>query len=274
MKLEKKYRWLVVTLLVLLAVEFAVFLALLERRLHPVISEAISDLLPTQAAEVTPEPTPEPTPTPTPVPTPEPTPALRERTDLLVLVNPWHEMEEGYVPELRQVTWGYEEEQFMDVRAADALMQMMADCADAGNSPFICSSYREPEKQEYLFNNKIFRLVYEEGVDPSAAPEIAAQSVAVPGTSEHQLGLAADIIDYDFPYLNREQEERPTQKWLMEHCWDYGFILRYPPDRSDITGIIYEPWHYRYVGVEAAQEIRDLGLTLEEYLEQYYEPID
>ena len=151
MKLEKKYRWLVITLLVLLAVEFAVFLALLERRLHPVISEAISDLLPTQTVEVTPEATPEPTPIPTPVPTLEPTPALRKRTDLLVLVNPWHEMEEGYVPELQQVTQGYEEEQFMDVRAADALMRMMADCADAGNNPFICSSYRDPEKQEYLF---------------------------------------------------------------------------------------------------------------------------
>ena len=60
----------------------------------------------------------------------------------------------------------------------------------------------------------------------------------------------------------------------MEHCWDYGFILRYPNDKSEITGIIYEPWHYRYVGEEAAREIREFGLTLEEYLEQYYEPID
>ncbi len=182
-------------------------------------------------------------------------------------------MEEGYEPELRQVTWGYDEDQFLDVRAADALIQMIEDCYRAGNSPFVCSSYRTMEKQQYLFNNKIARLV-EEGVDPEEAPAIAARSVAVPGTSEHQLGLAVDIIDYNYPYLNEQQEQMPTQKWLMEHCWDYGFILRYPNEKSDITGIIYEPWHYRYVGVEAALEIRDLGLTLEEYLEQYYEPID
>ncbi len=228
------------------------------------------------APEPTVPPTPEPTPEPTlkPTPTPEPTPALRERTELLVLVNPWHPMEEGYEPELRQVTWGYEEEQYMDVRAADALIQMVADCAEAGNDPFICSSYRTMEKQQYLYNNKIYRLIYEEGVDEESAPGIAARSVAVPGTSEHQLGLAADIIDYNFPYLTSEQEEMPTQKWLMENCWDYGFILRYPNDKSEITGIIYEPWHYRYVGIEAAREIHELGLTLEEYLDLFYEPLD
>ncbi len=216
-------------------------------------------------AEAAPEPSPE--------PTPEPTPALRKRTELLALVNPWHEMEESYVPELQQVTWGYEEDQFMDVRAADALIQMISDCASAGNDPYVCSAYRSMEKQHYLFNNKLYRLIYEEGVAPSDAPEIAARSVAIPGTSEHQLGLAADIIDYYYPYLNSEQENRPTQKWLMEHCWDYGFILRYPNDKREITGIIYEPWHYRYVGIEAAKEIQELGLTLEEYLDQYYEPL-
>ena len=225
--------------------------------------------LPTPTAK----PAQESTPRPRPTLTPKPTPTLRKRTELLVLVNPWHEMAEDYTPELMQVTWGYDEEQFMDVRAADALIKMIADCEEAGNHPFVCSSYRSVETQRYLFNNKIARLVYEEGVDPGEAPALAATSVALPGTSEHQLGLAADIIDYNYPYLNEKQEEMPTQKWLMEHCWDYGFILRYPNEKSDVTGIIYEPWHYRYVGVEIAQEIRDLGLTLEEYLEQYYEPI-
>ena len=237
-------------------------------------------LLPTPTPELTPEPTPEPTPSPTPrptpkpTPTPEPTPALRKRTELLTLVNPWHKMEEGYEPELRQVTWGYEDyDQFMDARAADAMIQMIADCCEAGNDPFVCSAYRDMETQEYLFNNKIARLVYEEGVDPKEAPAIAATTVAMPGTSEHQLGLAADIIDYNYPYLDEKQEESPTQKWLMEHCWDYGFILRYPNGTSDITGIIYEPWHYRYVGVEIAQEIRDAKVTFEEYLDLYYEPL-
>ena len=223
--------------------------------------------------QMLPTPTPEPTPAPTPTPTPEPTPALRKRTDLLVLVNPWHKLKPGYVPELQQVTYGYDEDQFMDVRAADALYQMVADCAAAGNDPFVCSGYRSTEKQENLFDNKIIRVIEEDGVDPEDAPEVAAQSVAVPGTSEHELGLSADIIDYNYPYLNEKQEGMPTYKWLMEHCWDYGFILRYPSDKSEITGIIYEPWHYRYVGVEAAKEIRELGLTLEEYLDLYYEPL-
>lgn len=274
MKLKTRSRAVLILLLLLLLAAFTGILAL--SRLEIPVGEILGELVPGLPPVPTPEPSPEPTPVPTPrpTPTPEPTPALRERTDLLVLVNPWHPMEEGYVPELRQVTWGYEEEQWMDARAADALIQMVADCAEAGNDPFICSSYRTMEKQQYLFNNKIYRLIYEDGVYEEDAPAIAAQSVAVPGTSEHQLGLAADIIDYNFPYLTSEQEEMPTQKWLMEHCWDYGFILRYPNDKSDITGIIYEPWHYRYVGVECAQEIRDLGLTLEEYLEQYYEPID
>ena len=270
MALKTESRVIIVVLLVLL---LAGMLGIFTLRWLP-------RLLPVPTPEPTPAPTPEPTPKPTPrpmpkpTPTPEPTPALRERTELLVLVNPWHKMEEGYEPELRQVTWGYEEnEQFMDARAADAMIQMIADCAAAGNDPFVCSAYRDMDKQEYLFNNKIARLVYEEGVDPADAPALAATTVALPGTSEHQLGLAADIIDYNYPYLDEKQEEMPTQQWLMEHCWDYGFILRYPNDKSEITGIIYEPWHYRYVGVEAAQEMRELGLTLEEYLDEYYEPI-
>ena len=94
----------------------------------------------------------------------------------------------------------------------------------------------------------------------------AKKWVAVPGTSEHQLGLAVDIIDSNYGYLDDYQASMPTQKWLMEHCWEYGFILRYPEGTTEITGIIYEPWHYRYVGVEVAMEMKQLGVTLEEYL--------
>ena len=98
----------------------------------------------------------------------------------------------------------------------------------------------------------------------------AAKEVAVPGTSEHQLGLAVDIVDTQNQVLNRAQEDTAVQQWLMEHCYEYGFILRYPQDKSDDTGIIYEPWHYRYVGTEAALAIRDQGVTLEEYLNEEY----
>ena len=159
----------------------------------------------------------------------------------------------------------------MDARCADALLRMLADCTDAGNAPYICSGYRTVETQRYLYNNKIARLV-SAGVSQGEAPALAAMAVAIPGASEHQTGLAADIVDYYFPDLTAEQENTSTQKWLMANSWRYGFILRYPTDKSDITGTIYEPWHYRYVGLEEAAEMYELGLTLEEYLEQYYEP--
>ena len=142
---------------------------------------------------------------------------------------------------------------------------MLNDCMLGGGLPTVCSAYRTQDYQPMLFDNKIERLI-EEGVSPEDAPTQAATAVALPGTSEHQLGLALDIIDENYPYLNEAQEWTPTQQWLMEHCWEYGFILRYPNGTSEITGIIYEPWHYRYVGVNHAEAIRELGVTLEEYL--------
>lgn len=93
--------------------------------------------------------------------------------------------------------------------------------------------------------------------------------VAVPGTSEHQLGLAVDIVDVNYQLLDTNQENTAVQKWLLENSWRYGFILRYPTDQTDVTGIVYEPWHYRYVGKEYAQDIYKKGLCLEQYLEQW-----
>lgn len=94
----------------------------------------------------------------------------------------------------------------------------------------------------------------------------AARWVAPPGTSEHQTGLALDIVSADYQLLDEKQAETPEQQWLMEHCWEYGFVLRYPTDKSAVTGIGYEPWHYRYVGKEAAREMVRRGVCLEEYL--------
>lgn len=258
------YRALIIALLLLLTSMIMGMLAVInlsrEWEMLPAMTEP-------EPASETVAPTPEPTPPPTPEPTPEPTPALRKRTDLLILVNPWNSLPEGYEPQLELIS----EEESVDTRCADALRQMMADCEAEGNAPYICSGYRTMQKQEYLYNNKIYRLIAE-GVDEAEAPAIAARSVAVPGTSEHQLGLAVDIIDYFYPNLDEGQEDTSTQQWLMENSWRYGFILRYPNGKSDITGIIYEPWHYRYVGKECAQEIYELGVTLEEYLEMFYEP--
>ncbi|MBQ7895111.1 MAG: M15 family metallopeptidase [Oscillospiraceae bacterium] len=194
-------------------------------------------------------------------------PALEKKAEkmkdlqLLTLVNPWNNIPEGYVPELEEIT----ENQSVDVRCADDLRKMVLDCFMDGGSPYICSSYRTTEMQEYLFENKIARL-RGEGYSAETAPEVAAKSVAVPGTSEHQLGLAVDIIDRYFTDLTYMQEYTYTQQWLIANSWKYGFILRYPNGTTDITGIIYEPWHYRYVGREAAAEIYESGLTFEEYL--------
>ena len=174
----------------------------------------------------------------------------------LILVNPWNEIPEGYDIETAEIEGGY----VADARIKDALQDMLADCREAGYSPRIVSTFRTRETQQYLYDHTANKA-----------------DTALPGHSEHECGLAADIIDVDSigwsdPLIDA-QEDMPTQKWLMEHCQDYGFILRYPKDKEEITGIVYEPWHYRYVGKEHAAIIMENGLCLEEYLrdmEKYY----
>ena len=182
--------------------------------------------------------------------------------ELLTIVNPWNPLEYGYEPELATVIEDYK----MDARCASIVWDMMQDCREGGYGfPMICSAYRTQEFQEELFENKIVRITLERYCTREEAIPLAAEEVAFPGTSEHQLGLAADIIDELYPYLDEKQEETGTQIWLKDHAADDGFILRYPPGTSDITGIVYEPWHYRYVGVKFAKEISKMGITLEEY---------
>lgn len=181
----------------------------------------------------------------------------------LLLVNPWNPVPEGYEPALVQLSGGHAVEE----RCYPDLQEMMDDCRKEGLLPLICSSYRTQEKQEQLYEKEKRKWV-QKGYSEEEAEREAGKSVALPGTSEHQLGLAVDIVDSNYQLLDVTQEETPVQKWLVENCWKYGFILRYPPEKSDRTGIIYEPWHYRYVGKEAAAEMRERGLCLEEYLEE------
>ena len=183
----------------------------------------------------------------------------------IILVNPWNYVPEGYTVELKAISKEY---QVAAVAYRD-LNEMITDCANAGHQPVVCSAYRTQEYQEGLFQRKIERLLEDpaNSYTEAEARVVAARSVAVPGTSEHQLGLAVDIIDNRNWNLNESQAQMPTQQWLMAHSWRYGWILRYPNEKSEITGIIYEPWHYRYVGKEVAAEIHDLGLCLEEYLQ-------
>ena len=183
--------------------------------------------------------------------------------DLLLVVSAASPLPDGYVPILDIVVGEYE----MDERCAAKCLQMIEDCREAGMGlPMICSAYRTQEYQEMLYNDKVARVMQAEWISHDDALVKAAAVVAVPGTSEHQTGLAVDIMDENYPYLDEGQENTEAQAWLMEHAPDYGFILRYPPDASDITGIIYEPWHYRYVGEKFAKEIARKGLTLEEYV--------
>ncbi len=184
----------------------------------------------------------------------------------LVLVNPWNKMEEGYVPELKTLDNGME----IDERCYDDLMDMLDAVYDEGLTPVVCSAYRTQELQEELFDGQVTYFL-NQGMSKDEAKKAAAKEVAVPGTSEHQLGLAVDIVDVTYQLLDEGQENTAVQQWLMENSWRYGFILRYPTDKTEITGIIYEPWHYRYVGREYAKEIYDSGLCLEEWLEQKYE---
>ena len=179
----------------------------------------------------------------------------------VILVNPWNYVPDDYTVELKEVN-GYQ----VSAECASALKQMLKACKEDGYSASIVSAYRTHEYQKNLFQRRIDRFI-NQGYDKETARIEAAKRVAVPGTSEHELGLAVDITDSSYQKLDKEQEESPAQQWLMEHCWEYGFILRYPNEKTDVTGIIYEPWHYRYVGKELALELRDSGLCLEEYLD-------
>ena len=187
----------------------------------------------------------------------------RNREELLTLVNPWHELSEAYEPHLTEIGDGM----LFDERAAGALKHMLEDAKAEGIIAVPISGYRTREYQQGLFDDKVLR-VRANGFEGEEALTEAAKEVAVPGTSEHELGLAMDILDVKNPNLDWSQEWAPAQRWLMEHCVDYGFILRFPNGTTEKTGIIYETWHYRYVGLSAAKEITASGLTLEEYLEK------
>lgn len=154
--------------------------------------------------------------------------------------------------------------QAIDRRAYDDLQNMFDDARKAGYEPLIISSYRSHEKQVALFDKKV-KEYKAEGNSDEKAKELAGQWVAYPGTSEHELGLALDIVSVENQNLDESQLKSPVQLWLIENSWKYGFVLRYPNDKKEITKINFEPWHYRYVGKDAAKEMHENNLCLEEY---------
>ena len=179
----------------------------------------------------------------------------------IILTNPWNSVPEDYTVNLVSLDYGH---QVADI-AYDDLQEMFDACRAAGYAPAICSSYRTVEYQSGLFRKKM-NYYLEQGYDKSSAYTKAATMVAVPGTSEHHLGLALDIVHNSNWNLDESQARTPTQKWLIANSWQYGWILRYPEGTQASTGIVYEPWHYRYVGKEVAADIYNSGLCLEDYL--------
>ena len=177
---------------------------------------------------------------------------------LLMLVNRDHPIPEDYVVgDLVELRGG----QKVDRRIYPDLQEMFDAARAEGVYPIVGSGFRTREKQQSLMDNKIASY-REQGYDSTEAVELAEAWVAVPGTSEHEVGICADIN------ASSGSTSDEVYQWLAENAWKYGFILRYPEDKTDVTKTIYEPWHYRYVGREAAAEIQASGLCLEEYLAQ------
>ena len=175
----------------------------------------------------------------------------------LILVNRNSYIPDDYKVELTELSNGEK----VDSRIYPELQEMFNDARAQGYGLFVREGYRTQEEQQQLLDEKI--EAYEnEGKSKSEAKKLAEQWVAIPGTSEHQLGIAVDINADTTKSSNDD-----VYSWLAENAHKYGFIKRYPSDKTDITGVINEPWHYRYVGKEAALEIYSQGMCLEEYID-------
>ena len=173
----------------------------------------------------------------------------------LTLVNGDYAVPEGYAPSLLTLSNG----QRVDERIYPELQRMFDDARAAGLSPYVRAGYRSRAEQEQIMEDKVAEY-RSAGHSKWRAKAEARRTVAQPGASEHELGLAVDINS------QTEEGEWALYSWLAENGWRYGFILRYPQGAEDVTGISYEPWHFRYVGTDAAREIYESGAALEEYL--------
>lgn len=185
------------------------------------------------------------------------------KADLLMLVNKDHPLPETYEPQLHWLNNGscaVAEEMY------GALKEMLTDGSEEGLEFVVASGYRDAQYQQQLLDEDILASMESEGLTWEEAYAKETRETMPPGYSEHSTGLAADIVSLDYQVLDEAQEYTPENQWLRENCSKYGFILRYPRGAQAITGIDYESWHFRYVGKEAAQEIMERGITLEEFL--------
>ena len=160
----------------------------------------------------------------------------------------------------------YRNEQ-VDARILQDLTTMLNDMEQAGLQPLVCSSYRDYNRQMQLFNQERDRFT-EQGMDAEEAYAAAMANIALPGYSEHETGFAVDIVSVDHQTLDRDFADTPEGQWLAANSAQYGFVVRYPAEKQQVTGITYEPWHFRYVGRDAALAMQQQNLCLEEYLIQ------
>lgn len=181
----------------------------------------------------------------------------------LVLVNKQHPISPDFPVELGVISGTME----CDARIIEDWYAMKAAAAEDGVTIIAASPYRAYDRQVYLFDKKV-KTYMSKGMNYLEAYKNASQIVNIPGCSEHQTGLALDIISDTHSKLNEAFAKTDAGKWLAKHCQDYGFILRYPKGKEYVTSIDYEPWHFRYVGVEAAKIIMEEGITLEEFVER------
>lgn len=185
--------------------------------------------------------------------------------DFFYIVNKQQLLPEDYDIKLDYVQGDYK----MEVTAAKYMREMIAAAEEDGIELKILSTYRTVKYQKNLFERNVKSRMEDYGMTYEEAYYDTSINIAPPGGSEHNAGLAADIITKNDWDTYEGFEDTDEFAWLQEHAWEYGYILRYLKGKEDITGYIYEPWHYRYVGVKYAKTVRDSGLCLEEYFEQY-----
>ena len=185
---------------------------------------------------------------------------------LMVLVNHTSKMPDDYTFDTKECGSATAVNKTLQTAACDAFLSMQKAAAADGVTVWMQSGYRSVKYQTSLYERKT-KYYLDKGYDNATAKEKAAAVVNPPGYSEHNCGLAADLNSPEHTGLDEGFEKTAAFRWLCEHAGDYGFILRYPKDAEDKTEIIYEPWHWRYVGVENAAKINASGLCFEDYIE-------
>ena len=185
---------------------------------------------------------------------------------MMVLVNHTNKMPDNYTFDTKECGSQTAVNKTLQTPACDAFLEMQKAAAADGVTVWMQSGYRSVKYQTSLYERKT-KYYLDKGYDNATAKEKAAAVVNPPGYSEHNCGLAADLNSPEHTGLDEGFEKTAAFRWLCEHAGDYGFILRYPKDAEDKTEIIYEPWHWRYVGVENAAKINASGLCFEEYIE-------